>query len=163
MNEYTAVEMAGQLADGIVYVLKWVGIAVSAAVLLFLVYLGIYKGFAFFRTFAAEPGMGGGHDAYHDYKSSGLSMDAYEGRADALAANRELGVTMGAEDPDSFAEEMVSAAEARVDEQMKDWDQSRYDFASNFGIDDDARRDYAMGRAVDTYDINGDPFVANAR
>lgn len=50
--EYTPAEMTTDLAAGVATVLPWVGAGIGGGVLLFFAFLGIRKGFQFFRSLA---------------------------------------------------------------------------------------------------------------
>jgi len=85
MTGYTAADMVAQLLAGAAIALPWVGAIVGVGVVLFFTFYGVWKGFTFFNHLVSDGYADNPKSsAYDDYKSSGLSMEAYDSVRDGL-------------------------------------------------------------------------------
>jgi hypothetical protein len=101
MNAYTPEGLAFALGQGFGTILVWVGVAVSAAIVLMLVYKGIRSGIIFFQIIAET--RQSDKELYYD--DDALSDDDYQAALDHLSKRHDgwidtSGYDMGMEAPD---------------------------------------------------------------
>lgn len=76
--EYGPADLASQFSDAAGTTLAYVGVSVSAALALFFIFFGIWKGLAFFHHLASEGGGGGAGGGSDSSWSPSNSYEAYE-------------------------------------------------------------------------------------